>query len=95
MQDLALEIGKIDGVAIDEADAPDARRGEIQRDRRTEPARADAQHARRLQPLLPLERHLRHDEMPRVTGDLVVAEFDALESHRIQNALAHIKTAMG
>ena len=89
VQDLPLEIGEIDDVAIDQADAADAGRGEIERDRRAEPAGADAEDARGLQPLLPLERDLRHDEMPRVTGDLVVAEFDALEAARIDDAAGH------
>ena len=42
---LALQVAVVDDVEVDEADAPDAGRGQVQRQRRAEPARADQQHA--------------------------------------------------
>src|SRR5262249_17010869 len=66
VQDLALEVGVIDRVEIDEADAADTRRGEVKPERRAEPAGADEQHARRLQALLPLDSDLRHDQVTRI-----------------------------
>ena len=53
VDDLPLEVAEVDGVEVDEAERADAGRGEIERRRRSEPAGADAQHARRLQPPLP------------------------------------------
>ena len=45
VEDLALQIGKIHGVEIHDADFADAGGGEIHGDGRAETARADAQHA--------------------------------------------------
>ena len=53
VDDLPLQVAEVDDVEVDEAERADAGRGEIERRRRAEPARADAQHARRLQPPLP------------------------------------------
>ena len=52
----------------------DARRGEIERRRRAEPAGADAEHARGLQLALPLDADLRHDQMPAVALNFVVRQ---------------------
>ena len=66
MQNLALQIRKIDFIVINQTDCSDTRRGQIERGRRTEPTRTDAQNARRFQPTLSGERDFRHDEMPRI-----------------------------
>ena len=59
VQDLALQVGDVDDVEIHEADVADAGGGEVERERRAEPAGADQQDARRLEPLLSLERRHR------------------------------------
>jgi len=41
VQDLALEIGEIDGIGIDQRDLADTRRSQIHRSRRPEPTRTD------------------------------------------------------
>jgi hypothetical protein len=74
MDDLAVEVGLVDHVVVDQPDRADTRRGEIHRQRRAQPAGPDQQHLRGLQPALPLHAHARHDEMPRVPADLLVRE---------------------
>ena len=51
VDDLALQIGQIDPVVVDDADRPDPGGREVEQHRRAEPAGADDQHAR-LQQLL-------------------------------------------
>src|SRR5207244_3324498 len=46
VRDLPLQVRQVDGVEVDDPQLPHARRGEVHRDRRAEPACADAQHAR-------------------------------------------------
>ena len=58
----------------------DAGGGEIHRDGRSEPARADAQHLRRLQLALTVDADLRHDQVPRVALDLVVGQWRQITS---------------
>ena len=96
MEHLALEIRVIDDIEINEPECADPRCGKIKSDRGAKPARPNAEHFGRLELLLPFERYLRHDEMPRITGDFIIAELDVFEPSRIQNAFTHIsKTAMG
>ncbi len=47
VQHLALQVAEIDDVEIDQADAADAGGGQVQPQRRAEPAGADEQHAER------------------------------------------------
>jgi len=91
VEDLALEIGEIDGIAIHQPHASDARGGEVKGDGRAEAAGADAEHAGSLEPFLSFERHFGHDEMARIARDFVVAEFNALEAARIDDAGGHGK----
>ena len=49
VEHLALEVREIDHVGVDEAEGPDARRGQVQRRRAAEPAHADDDDARRQQ----------------------------------------------
>src|SRR5205809_2483468 len=51
--------------ALPISDGADARRGEIQRGRRPQSARAHQQHARGLELLLSLDSHIRKDEVTR------------------------------
>ena len=46
MQHLALEVGLVHDVVVDDPEPADAGRGEVERRRRAEPAGADQQHAR-------------------------------------------------
>ncbi len=64
MDDLALQVGEADHVVIDDAERADAGRGEIERDRRAEPARTDDEHARRLEFLLSRAAHLAEHDVP-------------------------------
>ena len=74
MQNLSLQVTEVDDVEIDQAEGADASRGEIHGGRRSQPARADAQHLGRLQLPLSLHADLGHDQMPAVAFDLVVGE---------------------
>src|SRR6266511_4555572 len=91
---LFRSIGKIDFVEIDNADGPDTGGCQIKCSRRSESAGADAQHARSLQPILPLGCNLGHDEMTRVA-----LQFFNVQSHRsaalvINDAPIHMGTVL-
>ncbi len=66
VDDLPLQIGEADHVVVDDAERADARGGEIERDRRAEPACADNEHARRLELLLSGAAHLAEHDVARV-----------------------------
>ena len=53
VDNLALQVAVVHHVEIHDADAAHARRRQVQRQRRAQPARADQQHAAALQLLLP------------------------------------------
>ena len=91
MQNLALEVGIIHHVKIHQPECADAGGGKVETDRRSQSACADAKHLGGLQALLPLEFNLRHDQVARVAGDLIVTEFDVGNACGIQNTFAHIK----
>ena len=46
VQELAVQVGQLDLVAVDDPEPPDARTGEVERDRRAERPGADHQHVR-------------------------------------------------
>jgi hypothetical protein len=75
MNDLPLKIRKIHRIKIQQPNFPDARRGQIHRDRRTQTARPDAQHTRRADFFLPGHPHLGKNQMPRIPPDFVIAQF--------------------
>ena len=66
MHDLPLQVRLVDDVRVDDADSPDARRGEVERRRRAEPAGADQQDLRVEQLQLPLLAHLRDQKVAAV-----------------------------
>ncbi len=66
MQDLALQVAEIHHVVIGDPQGADARRSQIERRRRTQPARTDQQHARRLQALLASQANFRQAQVPRI-----------------------------
>src|SRR5207247_1662202 len=73
VDDLALEVGAIDRVEIDQPETADARSGQVHGDGRTEPASADAQDAAGTDFLLARQADLGQDQMSRVTAYLFVA----------------------
>ncbi len=74
VDNLALEIAVVNDIEVDDPDAPDAGRGQIQRHRRAETASTDAQHTGRLELQLPVHADLGHDEVATVPSDFVVAQ---------------------
>ena len=66
VDDLTLQIARIDHVEIHQAQRAHAGRGKIQCQRRTQPAGAHAQNARGLQFTLALLADLRQDQVTRV-----------------------------
>ena len=74
VQQLPLQVAVVDDVEVDDADAAHARRRQIHRGRRPQSARADAQHAARLDPALPVHADLRHDQVAAVALDLLGVE---------------------
>jgi hypothetical protein len=63
VDDLALEIGFVDAIEIDDAEATNSSRGEIGEKRGTESACPDSENAGGLKLALTLYRDLGHDEM--------------------------------
>ncbi len=74
VDDLALQVGFVDDVEVDQADGADAGGGEIERERRAEAAGADAEDLRGLELLLAFHADLGQDEVAGVAGDLLVGE---------------------
>jgi len=74
VEDLALEVGDVDHVEVDQADRADARGGQVEGQWRTQAPRADAEDARGLEPPLARHRHLGHDQVAGVALNLVVGE---------------------
>ena len=71
---LAVEIGEVGAVGIDDGHLADARTGQRRDHRRTDPARADHQHARGLEPLLPGPAELGQDDLAGVAGEFFVGQ---------------------
>ena len=69
VDDLALEVRDVDDVEIDQPDRANPGRGQVERQRRAQPAGADAEDLRSLEPLLPLHRHLGHDQVAGIALD--------------------------
>ena len=74
-EDLALQVGEIDLVAVGEGQAPDAGRRQVERRGAAEPARADDQRACRAQLLLALNSELGKEDVPAVAEKLLVLQF--------------------
>ena len=71
---LALEVGEVDGVAVDDRQPADARAGERGDDGGADPARADDGDARGLEAVLPDPADLGQDDVARVAVEFVVGE---------------------
>ena len=78
VDDLPLEVGEVHHVEVDDPDGADARRGEIERQRRAQSAGADGEHARGLELALSLHADLGQQEVPRVPQNLGVGELRQL-----------------
>ena len=74
MQHLALQVAQLHVVGVDDAQMPDAGRGEVERGRRAEPAGADQQDARRLESALTVLADLGQDEVAVIALQLVGVE---------------------
>ena len=70
---LALEVGEVDDVIVDDPEGPDARRRKIERRRRTEAARAQQQHLGVQELLLALDPDLAQQQVTRVAVALLGA----------------------
>ena len=92
VEDLPLQIGKIHGVEIHDADLADAGGGEIHGDGRAEAARADAQDAGGLDFLLAGQTDFGQNQMPRVAADFVIVQFHKSKGKYSNAAAKEIKS---
>ena len=72
---LALQVGEIDHVEIDEADATDAGGRQVQAEGSAEAAGADQQHLRLFQLLLAFDADFRNDQVAAVAQDFIFGEW--------------------
>src|SRR5205814_4864312 len=90
VNDLALQVGEINYIEINDPERADTCCSEIQRERRAQSASADAQHARGFQLRLSVHAHLGHDQVARVAQDFVVRKsllgFSKGSSHTLRIA---------
>ena len=77
VDDLALQVGLVDGVELDDAERADPGRGQVQQRRAAQPAGPDHQHPGVLQPLLPVHADVGDDQVPAVAADLVDGQSSA------------------
>ena len=75
VDDLALQVGLVDDVEVDETDGPDAGGGEIEGERCSEAAGSNAENLCGFELLLAFHADLREDEVARVARDLLIREF--------------------
>jgi hypothetical protein len=72
VEDLPLQVGEVDLVAVGDSQLADTRRSEIERGGAAEPARADYQRMCRSQPLLSFDPDLGEKDMAAVAEELLV-----------------------
>ena len=72
MQDLALQVGEVDRIAIGQQDASDTGAGQVERRRRTQSASAHDQRGGAEQPLLGLDPDLVEQDVAAVAEQLLV-----------------------
>src|SRR2546423_381252 len=80
VQNLALQIGKIDVVVINKANCAKSGRREVQRDRRAQSTGADQQHTRRFQTALSILAYLGQEKVPAVPHPLGAAKLVAINA---------------
>src|SRR5690606_26183600 len=74
VDDLALQVGLVHRVEVDDAEGPDSGRGEVHQRGRTQPAGTHTQHLGVLEPLLTGHRDIGDDQVTRVAPDFVDGE---------------------
>ena len=74
VNDLALQVGQVDGVEVRQMQLTDARRGQVQRNRRTETAEADDQHAAFFQSQLAVDVDVLQQNLPTVAQQFLIIQ---------------------
>src|SRR5207249_2349233 len=74
MDHLPLQVGEVHYIKVHQAELAHAGGGQVQGQGRPEPSGSDAKHLRLLQLQLALYPDFRHDQVPAVAQDLVIAE---------------------
>jgi len=74
VDNLALQVGIVHDVEVNDAERADTCRAEVERQRRPQASGADAQHLRSFDFELALHADLGHDQVARVAQNLVVVE---------------------
>src|SRR5262249_41238097 len=74
VKNLPLQVSYIHNVEIDQAQLSDARRRQIETERRSQPAGADQQHLCLLQLELPFHADFGHDEVPAIAQHFLVRQ---------------------
>src|SRR5215831_8502287 len=87
VQNLSLQVAVINDVEIDQSQSPDARSGKVESEWRTEPARADQQHARGLQFALAFQSDLGQDQVAVVASQLVFVQLGQIGDPRFDQRL--------
>ncbi|SLF00733.1 Uncharacterised protein [Mycobacteroides abscessus subsp. massiliense] len=75
VDDLALQVGLVDHIELDDADGADTRSGQVQQRRGSQPAGADDEHLGVLEAFLPVHTQVGNDQMPAVPGDFFAGQF--------------------
>jgi hypothetical protein len=81
VNDLALKVGLVYRVVIDQADSTHTRCTQIERQRAAQAARADQQDAGSLQTALPFQAKFRHDQVATIAPDFVIRELSLFFNH--------------
>ena len=74
MEDLALQVGEVDGIEIYQAQSADPGGREIHRRGRSQTTGADAKHSRRLETLLPSRSNLRQQDVAAIAKQLLARQ---------------------
>jgi hypothetical protein len=82
VEELPVQVRRVDAVVVDDADVPDAGGGEVHGHRGAEPARADDEHARSGEPALAALADPGEDEVTAIAGELRGAQGELAEVRR-------------
>ena len=89
VQDLALKVRNVDPIGVDQPDRAYSGGCEVECDRRTQPARSNAQNSRGLDSLLPGRLQLRQNKLPGITREVLRIEGNLREAFLIDDARDH------
>ena len=84
VDDLAMEVGQIDDVGVDDADRAHPGGCQVEQGRRSEATRADDEHPRRGEPLLTVTAHVGQQHVPGIARQLGPAERSTRLDQRIR-----------